>query len=159
MKWQIGTGINTYIAQLNTLISLESETCGKAIYSAAGIVADEVRKNIEAIPKATHSGSVTRGITDEQRQGLLDGFGISHERTDGEFRHVKLGMDGYNDTRTKKYPQGQPNAMIARVVESGSEYHKKTPFISKAVRATKEQAEGKMAEVIDESIHAIFREE
>lgn len=159
-KWEVGKNIDTYIERLNTMLSLESEAVGKAIYSGAGIVADAVRRNIQSLPESeTKKKGVNkvRGVTASQKAGLLAGFGISHERIDGSYRNVKLGMDGYNSTVTKKYPQGQPNALIARITESGSEYHTKTPFIAPAVRATQEQAERKMQESIEQSISAIMK--
>lgn len=162
MKWEVGKGIDTYIGELNMLLSTEDEVCGKAIYKAAGTVADEVRAGIQGLPQRVDGrkrkkGQRTKGVTKEQKQGLLDGFGITHARTDGSFRHVKLGMDGYNAKKTQKYPNGQPNAMIARMVESGSENHQKTPFIGPAVKRTKERAERIMQETIDESIKTIMK--
>ena len=69
--------------------------------------------------------------------------------------NVKLGFDGYNSVKTKKYPKGQPNALIARVTESGSSYRTKTPFIRPAVRATKKAAEQAGQAKIDERIAAL----
>ena len=94
-------------------------------------------------------------LSDKEKQGLLDGFGVSPMQDDGGYINVKLGFDGYNGVKTKKYPKGQPNALIARVTESGSSYREKTPFIRPAVNASKKQAEQAGQMKIDEKIAAI----
>ena len=57
--------------------------------------------------------------------------------------------------QTKTYPKGQPNALIARVVESGSSYMDKTPFIRHAVSATQKEAIEKCKEEIDKKIKSL----
>ena len=52
--------------------------------------------------------------------------------------------------KTKKYPKGQPNVLLARSIESGSSIAKKRPFVAPAVRKTKKAAEETMAKIIDE---------
>lgn len=61
--------------------------------------------------------------------------------------NVKLGFDGYNGMKTKKYPKGQPNVLLARSIESGSSIAKKRPFVAPAVRKTKKAAEETMAKI------------
>ena len=90
------------------------------------------------------------------KQGLLDGFGISKmEETDG-YLHVKLGFDGYNSVKTDKYPQGQPNQLVARGVESGASWIEKTPFVRPAVRRTQKSAVKAMQNIIDEETEKIM---
>ena len=161
LKWEVGSGIDEYIAELQRLGKFTPGMVGKAIYDGAKIVADEVRNNIKKLPvrdrQYKNGNYADKGLTESQKKGLLDGFGISRLQEDGSYKQVKLGFDGYNDTTTKKFPNGQPNAMIARTIESGSSYHQKTPFIAPAVRATKDKAEAAMAERIDEEIQQIFK--
>ena len=73
-------------------------------------------------------------------------------QNDSGYRHVKIGFDGYNDVKTRKYPKGQPNAMIARVTESGSSYREKTPFIRTAVQSSEKAAVEAAKEKIDNGI-------
>lgn len=70
--------------------------------------------------------------------------------------NVKLGFDGYNEVKTRKYPKGQPNQLIARVTESGSPYMDKTPFMRMAVNATRKPALAEMQKVIDEESKKIM---
>lgn len=162
-KWIVGKGLESYIEYLQKINAVTDEMIGEAVYEMAKVVADKVRANIQALPAEPKGKTTVRvsnhwvmsKLSEEQKKGLLDGFGVSPMQDDGGYINVKLGFDGYNGVKTKKYPQGQPNALIARVTESGSSYREKTPFIRPAVNASKKQAEqaGKMK--IDEKIAAI----
>lgn len=161
-KWIVGSGLDDYIAELQKIGKDTDKACGSAVYAMAAVVADEVRKNIAALPavpdtdglKAYQEKTDTQ-LTIKQKKGLLDGFGISREQTDNGYRHVKLGFDGYNDIQTRTYPNGQPNALIARATESGSSVRKKTPFIRPAVNRAKKQAIEAGQKAIDETIYSI----
>lgn len=154
-------GFDEYALKLYGLFEKTQQVCGKAIYKAADIVADAVRENIEALPytrnqKGTPENPID-GVTLLQKQGLSEGFGIAALQYDGTFYNVKLGFDGYNNVETDQYPNGQPNLLIARSVESGTSFRKKHPFVRPAVNATRRQAEQIMAEVVDEEIEKIMK--
>ena len=161
-KFTVGNGINQYIGQLQHLDIAAEEICGRAIYKGAKIVTDQVRHNIEGLqahPDEWYHGSESHKIstiTPSQKQGLLDGLGIAKMQNDSGFLNVKVGMDGYNSTKTKKYPNGQPNAMIARAVESGTSFRTKSPFIAPAVKSKQAEAEKAMAEEIDKETKKIM---
>lgn len=159
MKIQIGTGIDNYIDKLQNLDYTAPHAIGRAIYEGADIVADAIKANIQKLPVDDTPGIKDKitGIKSVQKKGLLVSFGISPSRNDGGYINVKAGFDGYNTLKTKKYPQGQPNAMIARTFESGNSFTKKIPFVAPAVRATKDVAEKKMAHIIDSEISKIMK--
>lgn len=160
-KWIVGKGLNSYIAYLQSIEAVTDEMIGEAVYDMAKVVADKVRANIQALPTVSNEANIAtykKGysrLSDKEKQGLLDGFGISPLQEDSGFVNVKLGFDGYNSVKTKKYPQGQPNALIARVTESGSSYREKTPFIRPAVNAARKPAEKAGQAKIDEKIKSI----
>ena len=143
-------GIDEYLAQLERLKLDTRSAIGRAIYEGAGLVAKEVAGEIQKLPVNNQYGS--KGITSVQKAGLIEGFGISHAQTDGDYRHVKLGFDGYNGQRTKKYPNGQPNALIARSVNSGTSFRKKDPFVDRATKRSKSACEVRMTQVIEQEI-------
>lgn len=153
-KWMIGvSGIDNYIGDLEKLLSMSSENIKRAVYIGAGIVTDEVRKSIQALPL----GQPKHGkVTAAQKAGLLNGLGISGFRTAINYVNVKVGMDGYNDFATKSYPRGQPNAMIARSLESGTSFSPKHPFIGPAVARSQKRAEEAIAKALDEEIKKIM---
>ena len=140
-------GLEEYAAYLQKIGANSKEICGAAVYAMADVVADKVRKNIEALPTVTESEALAAykekqktQLTSAQKKGLEEGFGISPMQNDDGFWNVKLGFDGYNKVKTKTYPQGQPNALIARATESGSSVREKQPFIRTAVTAAQKPA-------------------
>lgn len=160
-KLIVGKGLDSYISYLQKIDAVTDEAIGEAVHEMAKVVADSVRSGIQALPTVSNQANIAtykKGysrLSDEEKQGLLDGFGVSPMQDDGGYINVKLGFDGYNSVKTKKYPKGQPNALIARVTESGSSYREKTPFIRPAVNASKKQAEQAGQMKIDEKIAAI----
>lgn len=144
-KFQVGSGIDEYISKLQNLEYNYREVIGPAIYVGAGLVADAVKANIKALPASAANGL--------EKAGLIDGFGISKMQDDNGYFNVKLGFAGYNKIKTKKYPNGQPNSVIARSIESGSSWRPSYPFVAPAVRSTKDAAEKAMAEEIDKGIN------
>ena len=136
----------------------------KAVCAGAAIVADAVRANIDALPAVkdewggiAYNNHWSAPLTETAKKGLQDGFGISPMGNEDGMLNVKLGFDGYNGMKTKKYPKGQPNVLLARSIESGSSIAKKRPFVAPAVRKTKKAAEETMAKIIDEESAKIMK--
>lgn len=152
-------GLRDYELMLSKIEGLTDDMIGRAVYEGAGIVADAVKANIEALPIVTGYGTsenpLSGGVTAAQKAGLREGFGISKLQDDSGYLNVKLGFDGYNRTKTEKYPGGQPNQLVARGVESGTSWKQKKSFIRPAVNKTRKQAEQKMKDVLDEEISKI----
>lgn len=160
MRLTVGSGINNYVRKLENLSNATDETLGKAIYEGSKIVADAIKENIDSIPVdegRVKDGQKLNGLKKLQIVGLKESFGISKSRDDDGYINVKAGFDGYNLIKTKKYPKGQPNAMIARTIESGNSFTRKHPFVAPAVRETREQAEKTMAEIVDNEISKIMK--
>lgn len=148
-------GLDEYLRQLERLEKDTDETIGKAIYEGAGLVARACASAIDALPVSNQYNSGV--INSVQKAGLKEGFGISHAESDGDYRHVKLGFDGYNNYKTKKYPNGQPNSLIARSINSGSSWRKKNPFMDRATRASKSACEATMQKVIETEIEKTMK--
>ena len=152
-------GLNDYELMISRLSKNAADIAGRAIYTGAGIVADEIKSGIQSLPIVRGYGTAENplpgGVTQPQKQGLLDGLGIAPLQDDGGYLNVKIGFDGYNRTKTEKYPRGQPNQLVARGVESGASWKKKHPFVRPAVNRSRKRAEAAMAEVLDEEIKKI----
>lgn len=139
-------GMSEYISYLQRIGNVTDEAIGKGVYAMANVVADAVRNNIQALPTVSNEANIAtyrKGysrLSEPEKQGLLDGFGVSPMQDDNGYKNVKLGFDGYNSVKTKKYPQGQPNVLIARITESGSSYRKKTSFIRRALNSSRKKA-------------------
>ena len=107
-RFQFG-GIDAYIKQLNKLQAATKDgVIGKTVYAGAAVMADAVRATIQALPEGKESEAIFGTITPAQKRGLLDGFGISRIEDDDGFVNVKLGFDGYNTVKTRKYPSPMP---------------------------------------------------
>ena len=154
-------GLNDYELMISKLSKGVDDIAGKAIYAGAGIVADAIKENIKALPIVRGYGTTENplpgGVTAPQKAGLIDGMGISTMQDDGGYLNVKIGFDGYNATKTDKYPQGQPNQLVARGVESGTSWKEKKPFIRPAINASKKRAEDEMARILDEEIEKVMK--
>lgn len=152
---------SAYTKQLDQLGADFDAIAKSAVYDAAAIVAKSIEAEIANLPRADEyeRGSAQNpidGITDSQRAGLIDGLGIARMEDDGQTINTKIGFDGYNATKTKKYPSGQPNAMIARSVESGTSFRRKNRFIKRAVDRARPAAEKAIADRFDAAIAKKF---
>lgn len=160
-KYTVGKGIDEYIRSLGNLSRESGHICGKAVYEGAKVVADAVKAEINRLPindaESYKTHNAKRGVTSAQKAGLVNGMGIAKMKNDGGYFNVAVGFHGYNSTVTEKYPQGQPNAMIARSVNSGSSYRQKNPFFDRAIRKSKKAAEAAMVQKVDEEINRIMK--
>lgn len=150
-KWTINPNLDKYTEQLVTLGAQAREYMEQAIKKGADPVADAIRGELNGLPVGGKNG-----ITAEQKAGLSAGFGIAPIRDDGGFLNVKAGFNGYNATQTKKYPAGQPNAMIAAAIEGGNSFRTANAFVSRGIRKSKAQAEQIIKTEIENSISKIM---
>lgn len=127
-----------YVMRLSRLAGADQrKIAGKAIYEAADIVTDEVRRRLQSVIKGPSTGALAVSLGVAKMQETQDGY------------NVKIGFDGYDS-------KGVPNVLKARVLESGSSKQRKRPFMRPAVAATQKKAIEKMGEVIDEEIARIM---
>jgi len=148
-------GVDEYIAQLQKIYDDTEEIIGSAIYQGAGVVMKSVVSAIEGINTDNRFGTPENkaiGPNPYQKEGLRRSVGIAKLRKDGSFWNVKIGFDGYNGLHTKTWPQGQPNAMVARSVESGTSWMQKQPFMRKAESSSRVRCEEAMAKEIDKQL-------
>ena len=138
---------------LGRLSTDSAETCKKALYEGAKVLADAMKTEIQNLPTdERQSAPVLNGIRQAQKTGLLESFGVApFDENDGT-RTTHLGFDGYNSIVTKRWPNGQPNSMIARSINAGTSFMRATPFIDRTRRLHKSEAEKRMEEVIREEI-------
>lgn len=151
-------GIDEYVAQLQKLQNMSDESIGRAVYAGAAVVADAVKQAIRDLPvdeRAAKDGDMLQGISRIQKAGLIDGFGIAPLRNENGYMHVKLGFDGYNGVKTKSYPQGQPNSVIARSINSGTSFRQRIPFMDQTVLNNKDRCERKMQETFDKELQKL----
>lgn len=152
-------GMKEYAEYLQRIGANTKEICGAGVYAMAEVVTDKIRANLDTLPTVDEAEALAAyrekrktSLTSAQKKGLQEGLGVSPMENDNGYWNVKVGFDGYNKVKTRKYPNGQPNVMIARATESGSSVREKTPFVRTAVTtATKPAIQAGQA-AIDEEI-------
>ena len=149
------------LRQLELSFAGNNDILMKAAEAGADPVADEIRRRLEALPEDEYrflsGGEVFTGLPEGQKRDLLDSLGVTPPQRDRKgFVNVKVGFDGYGSFPTRAYPEGVPNALIARAVESGSSVRKKTPFVRPAVQATRKEAVDEMDKAIRQELEKIF---
>lgn len=149
-------GAAEYIQKIEALNKNSTGFIKRAVYEGGGVVVKAIADAIDALPSGSTAfvpeGETIRGVNDLQREGLREGLGLSTMKNENGYINTKVGFDGYNGYQTKKYPNGQPNALIARALESGTSQRPKTRFVSKAVKACREEAEKAMAARFDDDL-------
>lgn len=165
------TGIDRYLQKLERLNKNTDSVCKQTVYAGAKVVGDAIVAAIDAMPvqeppenqayfflsdAARESGTLITGVSEAQKQGLREGFGIAQMAHEDNSWNTKIGFDGYNSVKTKTYPKGQPNTLIARSVEGGTSIQQKTPFIAPAVRQARKAAQKAMEETMAEKVQEIM---
>ncbi len=141
-------GMKEYAEYLQRIGANTKEICGAGVYAMAEVVTDKIRANLDALPTEQRKTS----LSPAQKKGLQEGLCVSPMENDNGYWNVKVGFDGYNKVKTRKYPNGQPNVMIARATESGSSVREKTPFVRTAVASATKPAIQAGQRAIDEEI-------
>lgn len=159
-KWRF-YGFDNYIKQLEELGNplVIDVYLKKAIWAGADVVEDATKEALINLPVDNRPSNVDyrTSINQKQKNGLIDSYGCAPPRYDGTFLNVKVGFDGYNDIKTKRWPQGQPNVVIARSLESGTSFMKKNPVISRTERKQKKACLEAMQKSLNETINQIMK--
>lgn len=147
-------GMDAYIKQLESIAGSTGEVCKAAVYAGAKVVADEIKTEMHSL-KTTSEELALRAwqkkepayLTQRQKAGLIASFGLPPIREDMGAYDTKAGFDGYNDVVTKRWPNGQPNVLVARSVNNGSTAMIKQPFIRRAV----DRVRGRVVKTMDDA--------
>lgn len=151
------------IAKMLVALGDAGDAIGKmSVYEGAAIIADEIRKQINALPEQSFrhlgDGEQFGVITPQDKEDLANSLGIDQiERAVTGIRTV-IGFAGYGSHPTKKYPKGLPMPLLARSIESGSSVRAKRPFIRRAVNAKRKAAKQKMIETGERLIQQTLNE-
>lgn len=131
-------GLTEYISKLEELGRDATPMIKRSLYEGAGVMADALSTSIQALPvrdpdNKPASGKMVKGVTQVEKTGLAESFGIARMRTKGSAINTLLGFDGVN-------ADGVKNQTIARRMESGTSKIQATNFISKTVNANRAAA-------------------
>ncbi len=128
-----------YAARLSALGTRSDGVAKKALYVAAGMVADRIKDNLRGV------------VSSEATGALAESLGVTPMQADSAGNwSVKVGFDGYD-------AKGVPNQLKAQALESGtSRGERKHPFVRPAVNASKGATLAAMRAVIDEETKKIM---
>lgn len=161
-KMQI-KGLAAYEKALSQLeMRVKDQVVGAAIYDGAKLLADAIRADMEDIRIDNRGYSTTgklMGPNTKQVLGLLHSLGISPMRTEDGISDVAVGFDGYNDIKTKRWPKGQPNAMVARSVERGTSFMEAQPIFKRVTARMRKPVQQAMGKSVDKSIEKIMKKQ
>lgn len=147
-KVKVGKGISEYTKQMTKLYDISREAIGQTVYHGAAIMAEAMVSEIRALPKNSASPI--------EKADLIEGFGIARMQTRNNFNNVKLGFKGYNRIKTQKFPNGQPNPMIARSIISGTSFRAKNDFVGRAIRKMEDKVNEAMIAEFDKHLKALW---
>lgn len=122
-------GLDEYMKEFDGMLKRVPSIVNASLYDGAGIVADAVQAEIKDLTE----------LTPEARKGLSEGLGVAHFWQENGATVTKIGFEGYNSKRTKRWPRGQPNAMIALSLIRGTSWMRANRFVQ---RATKKARQG-----------------
>ena len=130
-------GIEAYQKQIAALVNPKTveSMCKYSIYDAAGMVADEIKKE-----------------TPVDSGDLRDSIALETMITRDGFTYTKIDFSGYDRN-------GTPNMLKARAIESGTSHVPKKPFVRPTVRRVTKAAEFMMDKAVNEYLSKFMKKE
>ena len=121
-----------------------------ALYGGSNIFANEVRKAYINLPIAQKKNGKmwwgtenhpVKGVTEKQKEDILNSFGVSHFWVNDEYVEVAIGVngDGYTDGYYG-FDNRLPIPLLLRNLESGTSWMKKRPIIRPAINRVRAKA-------------------
>lgn len=141
-------GLEAYQKQMERLGRDYPKVVNAALYEGAKVVADAVRAEIDGL-KGSH-----RHVTDAEIKGLKEGLGIAHFWNENGKTMTKIGFEGYNSYRTKNYPMGHPNALVARSIVRGTSWIAPDRFTDRAAKKARKDAIAAIQERLEAELQA-----
>lgn len=132
----------------------------QAVYEGAGIIADEMKKQANAIRTAPFkyaSGGNRRLPSPEEKAAITGAGGIARFTNEGgaEVRtSVGYANSGYADVAGHI----KPIPLLVNSINSGTSFMKKQPFVRKAANSGGKKAVAAMKEKIEKSLEALAEE-
>ena len=136
----------------------------RALYKGAGKAADGLRAATNGLTVVSdrHRMGDYRAhragyLSETQKEGLLAGLGIAPFKFTENDVSTRVGFGGMNGLRTRKWPGGQPNQMIAAAVNHGnSSAMIRQPFITSTAEVYAEDIKEAMVEEAKAEIEKIL---
>ena len=112
------TGLNETLKMLESIEGNTDEILEDVLREGAMIATDEMREQISNLRTSDEyeGGDGKRYAKKSDVKGLLDSLGFAPVRFNDTVVDSHVGFDGYNNDKTKIYPNGHANQMIANAI-------------------------------------------
>ncbi len=153
------TGLNETLKMLESIERNTDEILEDVLREGAMIATDEMRSQISKLRTSDEyeGGNGKRYAKKSDVQGLLDSLGFAPVRFNNSVVDSNIGFDGYNNDRTKKYPKGHANRMIANAINRGTSFMIAQPFINRTKKAAEAKCNEVMQKKLDEEIQKLTK--
>lgn len=135
-------GLEEYQKQLDEIREHVPKVVNASLYDGAAVLANAVQEEINGLKE----------LTPEARNGLHEGLGVAHFWHEGDTVVTKIGWEGYNSKKTKRWPKGQPNAMIARSLIRGTSWQTANRFTQRAAKRVRQKCVDAMKNRFDKEL-------
>lgn len=153
------TGLNETLKMLESIERNTDEILEDVLREGAMIAADEMRSQISKLRTSDEyeGGNGKRYAKKSDVQGLLDSLGFAPVRFNNTVVDSNVGFDGYNNNKTKKYPKGHANRMVANAINRGTSFMIAQPFINRTKKAAEAKCNQEMQKKLDEEIQKLTK--
>lgn len=118
----------------------------KSLYDGAKIAADALRARVDGLDRVTDVEWINAArrreqtlLSVSQKNGLRNSLGIEKMKVESTTVYTTVRFHGYNTVKTKSYPDGQPNALIAASCEKGTSRMTRQRFIEPCLRENRSE--------------------
>lgn len=151
------TGITETLKMLESVEGNTDEIFKDALEAGINVVTDEMRAQIQALSTSKENDIEKHYPKERDKKALLDSLGYTPVGLQGSKYNMKSGFDGYDNHKTKRYPLGHPNKVIAKSIERGTSFMTAQPFMSRASKKAKSKALEAMDETIQKELKKITK--
>jgi hypothetical protein len=153
------TGLNETLKMLESIEGNTDEILEDVLREGAMVTTDEMREQIGNLRTSDEyeGGDGKRYAKKSDVKGLFDSLGFAPVRFNDTVVDSHVGFDGYNNDKTKKYPKGHANQMIANAINKGTSFMIAQPFINRTKKAAEAKCNEMMQKKLDEEIQRLTK--
>ena len=153
------TGIEETMKMLEKVAANTDEVVADVTRAGASVTADEMRSELKSLKTSDkyEGGNGKRYPRAKDVKGLLDSLGYTPVGFNDSVADSNVGFDGYNENKTKKFPNGHPNRMIANSINKGTSFMIAQPFINRTKRKAQAKCIDTMQAMLDKEIKKITK--
>ena len=141
-------------------LTIQTDDIMKDVVKAgSAVTTDTMRTEIKALKTSGEYASKKgkRYPAPVDVEGLLDSLGYTPVDEKGTIFNANVGFDGYNSHKTKKYPNGHANRMIANAINKGTSFLHAQPFINRTRKQAQDKCVNEMQKELDKAIKKISK--